>query len=173
MARGASKSTSQLTAFIMLTGMRGDDLVALATKHRDDPKMIAMIRAELKRRGSPMAARALQRVEAAIASPCTAGGSAPTASKPPEPNEVARLRADLSVLREGVSEVAEILARWGLTPCAPPAVEALAMKHWSEAAPSTPDQLGRSQGRLKADMQRLSLIRLSGQRAARNNSRHE
>ena len=146
-----------------LTQFTRPELEALAKKSKGSSKVIDAIEREIRRRKERRETKRRAKAEhpAAVKAPMKPRHNTRHALTPPAPNEdeLTRLRRELAILRDGVSEIAELLARWGLTTAAPEEVEAMTMAHWDKKAPKEPDAFGRSKARLATDIARIAVLR--------------
>lgn len=152
------------------------ELDRLAAEHKGDPKLVKAIEAELRRRAER---RAAKRGKSLRDSPVDKQGPKrrPAVRWTPEPprpgeGELERLRREVQILRRGVTEIAELLARWGLSIAATEELETTAMAHWAKHAPAHPDAFGRSRQQLAKDQERLAALRAMPHAIEGSDERH-
>jgi hypothetical protein len=148
----------------------------LATKHKGDPEIVKAIEAELRRRAERKAAK---RGKPLRESPVENQGAKrrPAVRWTPEPprpgeGELERLRREVQILRRGVTEISELLARWGLSIAATEELETTAMAYWAKHAPAHPDAFGRSRQQLAKDQERLAALRAMHHAVEGSDERH-
>ncbi len=148
----------------------------LATEHKGDLEIVKAIEAELRRRAERKAAK---RGKPLRESPVEKQGvkRRPAVRWTPEPprpgeGELERLRREVQILRRGVTEISELLARWGLSIAATEELETTAMAHWAKHAPAHPDAFGRSRQQLAKDQERLAALRATPHAVEGSDERH-
>ena len=151
-------------------------LERLVADHKDNPKIVKAIAAELRRRAERKAAKRGKPLrESPVEKQDTERRPAVRwTPDPPRPGEgeLERLRREVQILRRGVTEISELLARWGLSMAATQELETAAMAHWAKCAPTHPDAFGRSRQQLAKDQDRLAALRAMPHAVYGSNERH-
>lgn len=152
------------------------ELDRLAAEHKGDPKIVKAIEAELRRRaegraakrGKPLRESTVEK-QGAMRRPEVRWAPEPTR---PGEGDLERLRREVQILRRGITEISELLARWGLSIAATEELETTAMAHWAKHAPAHPDAFGRSRQQLAKDQERLAALRAMPQAVEGSDERH-